>query len=112
MASRATIESAASSAWRCFRDFVVPCYYFVSGPVNKGTVECIMRPVPSRVVDGVEVKVGDSVVFIPAVQMAAVSMPAVGDYLLTPDGVKRWNVLAGQLNGSQTLMVLVVRRIY
>ena len=51
--------------------------------------------------------------FIPAAQMAGVPLPpGAGDYLLTVGGTKRWNMIAAQLNASQCVMVLIVRRIY
>ena len=103
---------AATSLWGMFSEFVVPCYYFTAGPVNQGTMECIIRPVPARYVDGSDVKAGDSQVFIPAAQMTAVPHPVPGDYLLTLDGTKRWDVLSGQLNASQVVMRLMVRRAF
>jgi hypothetical protein len=45
--------------------------------------------------------------------MASVALPpGAGDYLLTLDGAKRWDVVAAQPNASQCIVVLVVRRAY
>ena len=55
--------AAATSLWGMFSEFVTPCYYFTPGPMNRGTMECIIRPVPGRYVDGADVKAGDSQVF-------------------------------------------------
>jgi len=105
-------QAAAASLWGVFSEFVTRCYYFTPGPVNRGTMECIIRPVPARYVDGADVKAGDSMVFIPAAQMTAVPNPVVGDYLLTLGGEHRWDVLSGQPNASQVIMRLIVRRAY
>jgi hypothetical protein len=76
-------------------------------------MECIFRPVPARFIDGTNVKVGDSQCYVPAAQMAGVALPpGAGDYLLTVDGAKRWDVVAAQPNASQCIVVLVVRRVY
>ena len=105
--------ATAASMWAALAEFVEPCYYFASGTTNAGTMDCIIRPVPARFVDGTNVLVGDSQVFIPAAQMAGVPLPpTANDYLLTTGGTKRWNVIAAQLNVSQCVMVLIVRRIY
>ena len=105
--------ATAASMWAALAEFVEPCYYFASGTTNAGTMDCIIRPVPARFVDGTNVLVGDSQVFIPAAQMASVPLPSTAnDYLLTTGGTKRWNVIAAQLNVSQCVMVLIVRRIY
>jgi len=105
-------EAVVVSAWGVFADLVVPCYYFAPGPVNKGTMECIFRPVRSRFVDGTTVKIGDSEVLIPASQITSVAVPAAGDYLLTVGGTHRWDVIAGQLETCQVLMRLFVRAVY
>ena len=112
MGLKPAAQAAATSLWGMFSEFVVPCYYFTAGPVNRGTMECIIRPVPARYVDGADVKAGDSQVFIPAAQMTAVPNPVPGDYLLTLGGDHRWDVLSGQLTASQVLMRLIVRRAY
>jgi hypothetical protein len=109
---KAAAEAAAASLWGLFGEFATPCYYFTPGPVNRGTMECIIRPVRARYVDGVDVKAGDSEVLIPAAQITAVPNPAAGDYLQTLGGEHRWDVLSGQLNASQVVMRLIVRRAY
>jgi hypothetical protein len=109
---KAAATAMAASFWGVFSEFVTPCYYFTPGPVNQGKMECIIRPVPARFVDGADVKAGDSVVLIPAAQMASVPNPAAGDYLLTLGGEHRWDVLSGQLDASQVLVRLIVRRAY
>ena len=105
-------QEAVASLWGVYSEFVEKCYYFTPGPVNKGTMECIFSPVRDSIVDGTNVKVGDSEVQIPAVQMAGVAVPAAGDYLLTLGGTKRWDVIAGQPDSNQVVMRLIVRRLY
>ena len=109
---KAAAEAAAASLWGVFSEFVTKCYYFTAGPVNQGTMECIIRPVRPSLVNGTTVLAGDSEVLIPAAQMGAVTHPVAGDYLLTLGGDKRWNVQSGQLSGSQVVMRLIVRRLY
>ena len=112
MGLKAAAQAAAVSLWGVFSEFVTKCYYFTPGPMNQGTMECIIRPVRAALVDGTNILAGDSEVLIPAMQMGTVSHPVPGDYLLTLDGVKRWDVLAGQLDGCQVVMRLIVRRAY
>ena len=105
-------QEAVASLWGVFSEFVEKCYYFTPGPVNKGTMECIFRPVRDSIVDGTNILAGDSEVVIPAVQMASVSVPSKDDYLLTLGGAKRWDVIAGQPDCNQVVMRLIVRRLY
>ena len=112
MGLKAAAQAAAVSLWGVFSEFVTKCYYFTAGPVNQGTMECIIRPVRASLVDGTNIVAGDSEVLIPAAQMGAVTHPVAGDYLLMLDGDLRWDVILGQLKGNQILMWLVVRRAY
>ena len=112
--SKPEAAAVVANHWGVFAAFVAPCYYFTAGPVNKGTLSCIFRPVRSWFVDGSTVQVGDSEVLVPTVEMEAVPMPPVAgvDYLLDLGGVHRWNVITGQALACQVLTRLIVRRVY
>ena len=112
MGLKPAAASAITNAWGILSEFTVRCYYFTAGPVNAGTVDCLIYPVRAGLVDGTNIKAGDSEAMIIASQIPALTFPKPPDYLLTLDGVKRWDVLAGQLGAAQLMLRLVVRRAY
>src|SRR5512137_1222154 len=109
---RPAVIAAVKSLFSAYSEFQVQGYYFRVGPPNLGTLNFLAMAVPAARVDGAIVLPNDERIIVDASEMADVSNPRPGDYIVQASNGLRRDVITAHLDVTQTVWWLVTRKVF
>lgn len=109
------VKSLASGAvtllFELYAEVVIAAHYHRGAEVNL-PVTMLVTPVSTSLIDGVTVKPGDETLYIQAADLATVTEPRSGDYVIEDTGSLRRDIIITHLDPTRTMWTLVGRKVF
>jgi hypothetical protein len=109
---RPAVVETVARLFGYYSEFQILGYYFRTAPPNLATLHFLAMAVPADRVDGVTVHANDEQVLVVASELAGVSQPRPGDYMVQSSNGLRRDVITAHLDVTGTLWTLVTRKVF